>query len=58
MCAQARMAGLPPEQRQYVMQQQQLVIAQMQSQVPYLLHVLLQFCVHLTVAYHATVFKL
>jgi hypothetical protein len=31
--AQARMAGLPPEQRQYFMQQQQLVIAQMQQQV-------------------------
>lgn len=30
----ARMAGLPPEQRQYFMQQQQLVIAQMQQQVP------------------------
>lgn len=31
--AQARMSGLPAEQRQYFMQQQQLVIAQMQSQV-------------------------
>lgn len=33
LTAQARMAGLPPEQRQYFMQQQQLVIAQMQQQV-------------------------